>query len=70
MYSKKAFRAFNDFAGIYPFHLSEGLAAVELERKIKDYINGSYKPRRDETLDTMTREIANEYFKINNKELA
>ncbi|WP_204368775.1 hypothetical protein [Neosynechococcus sphagnicola] len=41
LYSKKAFRAFNDFAGIYPFHLSEGLAVVELDRKIKEYILGS-----------------------------
>jgi hypothetical protein len=64
LYSKKAFRAFNNFAGIYPFQLSEGLALVELDRKIRDYINGFYRPRENETLDTMSKEIAEEYFKI------
>lgn len=64
LYSKKAFRAFNNFAGIYPFQLSEGLAIVELDRKIRDYVNGFYSPRKNETLDTMAQEIAEEYFKI------
>lgn len=64
LYSKKAFRAFNDFAGIYPFHLSEGLAIVELDRKIKAYIDNLYTPREDETLDEMLKEVAAEYFKI------
>lgn len=64
LYSKKAFRAFNNFAGIFPFQISEGLAVVELDRKIKDYINGLYTPRENETLDEMTKEIAAEYFKV------
>lgn len=63
LYTKKAFRAFNDFAGIYPFHLSEGLAVIELDRKIKDYINKIYNPREDETLEAMAKEVAVEYFK-------
>jgi len=64
LYSKKAFRAFNNFAGIYPFHLSEGLAVVELDRKINDYINRIYNPRKDETLDAMGKEISDEFLKI------
>jgi hypothetical protein len=64
LYAKKAFRAFNSFAEIYPFQLSEGLAVVELERKIKDYLGGSYSPKENETLDEMIKEIAAEYQKI------
>jgi len=63
LYSKTAFRMFNDFAGIYPFHLSEGLAVVELDRKIKSYIEGSYTPKQNETLDSMIEEVADEYHK-------
>lgn len=63
LYSKIAFRAFNKFAGIYSFHLSEGLAVVELDRKIREYIDGLYTPRKDETLDAMAGEIGEEYLK-------
>lgn len=63
LYSKMAFRAFNNFAGIYPFVLSEGLAVVELARKLKEYLKGDYIPPKDETLDAIGKDIHKEYLK-------
>ncbi len=64
LYSKMAFRAFNNFAGIYPINLSEGLAVVELDRKLKEYLKGNYMPSKDETLDVICKEIYKGYLKM------
>jgi hypothetical protein len=63
LYSKMAFRAFNNFAGIYPFVISEGLAVVELDRKLREYLKGDYIPPKDETLDAIGKDIHKEYLK-------
>ena len=63
LYSKMAFRAFNNFAGIYPFVLSEGLAVVELDRKLREYLEGNYIPSENETLDAIGKDIHTEYLK-------